>query len=262
MRLAVALCCVLLVPAADTMPQEPAWRLLEPGLELGSFAAGDGSPISSLHVLRIDPARFALRLLCASAPDQGEPRTARGWCAAAGLVAAVNAGMYQQDLRTSVGLMRTRRHVNNPRRSRQRAVLAFDPLEDGLPPLRILDLECDDFAAEAGRWGTLVQSIRMLSCRGTNVWRNDAGRWNAALAGIDIQGRLLLIYAAVPVGMRGLIDTLVALPLDLQRVLYLEGGPPAQLYVHSGDFEFDLAGPAGLRAPAAPIPNVLGVVRR
>ena len=61
------------------------WQLLEPGLELGLFdgptADDDGRPIA---IVRIDPARFELRLLNASAPGEGALRTARAWAERAG----------------------------------------------------------------------------------------------------------------------------------------------------------------------------------
>lgn len=250
---------------------EAEWRRLEPGLDLGTFEiprrsdAGD----SRVCVLRVDPARFELRLLNASAPGQGERLTAREWCLREGLVAAINASMYQKDRRTSVSLMRTRSHVNNPRLSKDRSVLAFDPLEPGLPPARLLDRECDDFEALLPRYGALVQSIRMLSCRGVNVWQPQARRWSAAAIGSDRDGRVLLIHVRTPISVHDLIEVLRALPIGLERALYAEGGPEAQLYVRSGTDELEFLGsrtagePEGADGSAArPLPNVVGVARR
>src|SRR4029453_7977406 len=93
---------------ADQAPHTPGvWRTLEPGLEVTAFPAPQKAVVgdSLIHVLRIDPTRFELRLLNASAPGFGRPLSAREWCQRHGLVAAINASMYQTDHKTSVSLM-------------------------------------------------------------------------------------------------------------------------------------------------------------
>ena len=246
-----------------------AWTSLEPGVELGVFpgpgaAPGDGK----IWVLRLDLGRFELRLVNASASDS-KPRTVRAWALGAGAVAAINAGMFQTDGLTSVGLMRTTKHQNNPRRNaRYKAVLAFDPVKPELPPVRILDATCGDLDAFPPAYGTLIQSIRMVSCDRKNVWAPDAKRWSAAAIGLDGGGRALFIHARSQWPVHDLIDALLALPLDLRRAMYVEGGPEAQLFVRSGGRELERVGAlegsageahAGL---AWEIPNAVLAVRR
>ena len=97
-------------PGAAAQKKQPAqaWNPLEPGLDLGEFPATHPSERgdSIVRVLRVDPNRFDLRLMNASAPDQERAMTARDWCVRGGLVAAINASMYQTDHRTSVSLMK------------------------------------------------------------------------------------------------------------------------------------------------------------
>jgi uncharacterized protein YigE (DUF2233 family) len=246
------------------------WRALEPGLELAAFEAPMKAELgdSLVRVLRIDPGRFALRLLNASAPGQGNRLTARQWCRKNGLVAAMNASMYQQDYKTSVSLMTTKEHTNNPRLSRDRAVLAFDRLDDTVPPVQILDREQQSFDELRGRYATLVQSIRMVSLSGKNVWQPQERKWSTAAVGMDRQGRVLFIHVRSPYRTHDLINILLALPIDLRNAMYAEGGSEAQLYVRSGDTELEFVGmyDHGLvdTAPAAiawPVPNVIGVAR-
>lgn len=248
-----------------------AWNVLEPGLELGTFRVRSDSDAGdpAIRVLRIDPGRFRLRLLSASAPDQGEGRSAREWVARHDLVAAINASMYQEDLRTSVSLMRSADHVNNPRLSRDMAVLAFDRRVEGVPEVQIIDRECQDLEALRHRYGTLVQSIRMLSCTGENVWAQQPRRSSSAAIGTDDAGRVLLIHSGAIVSTHDLVELLRALPIGLRRCMYAEGGSEAQLYVRAGGREAEFVGAyrsgAGLggeplRAPR--IPNVVGVERR
>jgi hypothetical protein len=269
-------------PSAATPPRAPpapspppakdaaAWTSLEPGLDLGQFpgpspAPGDGK----IWVVRIDPARFELQLLNASSRD-ARPHTLRQWVLGAGAVAGINAGMYQTDGITSVGLMRTRLHQNNPRRAtRFKAMLAFDPVKPELSNVRILDATCGDLDPFPPAYGTLIQSIRMVSCDRKNVWAPDGKRWSAAAVGIDGAGRALFIHARSPWPIHDLAEALIALPLDLRRAMYVEGGPEAQLFVHAGGREVERLGAfvgstprEGDKGLAWEIPNAIVAVKR
>jgi hypothetical protein len=259
-------------PGTPEQPGSARWRILEPGLELGEFPSTHAAPTAVdpvIRIARIDMKRFALRLLNASAPGEGSARTAREWAVGRGLVAAINASMFQADHRSSVSLMRTPGHVNNPRLSKDKAILAFDPLDDGLPAAQIIDRECQDFDALAPRYGTLVQSIRMVSCSRHNVWAAQPQAWSIAAIGIDQKGRVLFIHARAPHTTHDLIDALLALPIDLKGALYAEGGPEAQLYLRGGGSEMEFVGALDSRGAddggarlSWPIPNVVGVVPR
>jgi Phosphodiester glycosidase len=247
-----------------------AWEALEPGLEVADFV-GPPSGIGDRHirVLRVDPARFQLELGSASAAKDGRPLTAREWVAQKGALAAINASMFRDDGRTSVGLMRTRAHVNNPRLAKQNAVLAFDPRSGKLPQVELLDRACDDFAAASAAYGTLVQSIRMISCDGHNVWAPSARKWSTAAIGTDTSGRVLFIHARTPWPVHELTAALLGLPIDLRRAMYVEGGPEAQLFIRAGGRELEAVGSfeTGFNEnddnhEAWPIPNVVLVTRR
>jgi len=247
-----------------------AWRTLEPGLALGTFATPDrsdpGEP--SIHVLRIDPYRFRLRLLNASREEDGRPLTARRWCKDHDMVAAINASMYQEDYRSSVSLMTAPGHINNPRLSKDRTLLAFDPKGDDVPPVMMIDRGCDDLDALRPRYGTLVQSIRMVSCRRRNVWEQQSRGWSTAAIGVDDGGRVLFIHARSPYTTHDLIEALLALPIGLERAMYAEGGPEAQMFVDHRDSEYEFVGSletgfneGDINPGAWPVPNVIGVSR-
>ncbi len=253
-------------------PGEPArsWTALEPGLDLATLpgpapSLGDGR----IWVVRIDPARFDLRLVNASASDS-RPRTVRSWALGAGAVAAINAGMFQTDGLTSIGLMQTRAHQNNPRRiGRYKAVLAFDPLRAGVPPVRILDAACSEVEPLSPHYGTLIQSIRMVSCDRKNVWAPDSKRWSVAAIGVDGGGRVLFIHARSAWPVHDLVEALLAAPIDLRRAMYVEGGPEAQLFARAGGTEVERVGafeggtePGHGASLAWEIPNAVIAVRR
>lgn len=266
----VAACVPLAASRAGADVAPGTWRTLEPGLEFGAFEAPLKAELgdSLVRILRIDPARFSLRLLNASAPGQGTRLTARQWCQRNGLVAAMNASMYQQDYKTSVSLMTTKEHTNNPRLSRDQAVLAFDRLDAGVPPVQILDRQQQDFGELRRRYATLVQSIRMVSLSGKNVWQPQDKKWSTAAIGMDRQGRVLFIHVRSPYRTHDLINILLELPIDLRNAMYAEGGTEAQLYVQSGGTELELVGmyehtlaDSESAAIAWPVPNVIGVAR-
>jgi len=258
----------ILLALASAAIADDAWRELEPGLFLGTFPAPQaGSPSGDavVRVLRVHPERFELRLLNASGLPDGQSLTARAWAERHGLVAAINASMYQTDHRTSVSLMRSPEHVNNPHLSKDMAVLAFGPRRSGLTPVVLIDRECDDWERLLGDYDTAIQSIRMVSCRGRNVWAQQPNRWSTAAIGVDRAGRPLLIHVRSPYSVHDLITMLTALPLDLARAMYVEGGAESQLYVRAGAAELEFVGSfeeTGGNSRAWPIPNVIGVARR
>ncbi|MBU0741983.1 phosphodiester glycosidase family protein [bacterium] len=265
---------LLLCAATAICPASAAhdgWRELEPGLELGEFpspvAARSGDSI--VRVVRVDPSVWEFALLNTSAPGEGELHTAGEWCARHGCVAAINASMYQTDYRRSVSLMRTRDHANNTYVSKDNTILAFDRLDDTVPPVQIIDRTCQDFAQVSGHYGTLVQSIRMISCHGNNVWEQQNRRYSTAAIAIDGAGRLLMIHCRSPYSTYDFIGILQDLPLDIANAMYVEGGPESQLCVYAGGERHEFVGSfesgileSDLNRRAWPIPNVVSVRRR
>lgn len=263
---ALSLTAVALPSAASDKSE---WRQLESGLEYTAIPLPSTTEGATLDVVRADLARFRLKLFNASAPGEGNPRTAREWSERHGLALAVNASMYQEDHRTSVSLMRTRDHVNNRRLSKDRTVLAFDRLDSKVPEVQLIDRDCQDFEALGKHYGSLVQSIRMIACDGRNVWSKDARRTSIVCLGMDRRGRLVFVLARAPIGPHDLIEVLKRRPLELRSAMYLEGGPEAQLFVRAGGKELNLTGggeppflPSARKPAAWRIPNVLGLERR
>jgi len=204
--------------------------------------------------------------LNASASETGRALSAKEWCRQHGLVAAINASMYQEDYKTSVSMMRTKDHINNSRMSKDMTVLAFERLVRDVPAVKIIDRQCEDFKNWKTKYGTLIQSIRMISCTGENVWRQQSQKWSTAAIGTDRQDRVLFIHAGSPFSTHDLIDILKLLPLNIARAMYAEGGPQAQLYIKADGHEHEFVG--GYELPLSqdsnslfswPIPNVVGI---
>lgn len=258
---------------ATAVDSEPAtfWQKLSDGLDLGFFDSPNHAEkgASMIRVLRIDPAHYKLKLLNASASENGQAKSAKQWCRENGLLAAINASMYQADLKASVSLMRTKNHVNNPKLSKDMTVLAFDRNSSNVPQVKIIDRQCDDFKTWKTKYRTLIQSIRMISCKGQNVWAQQPQRYSTAAIAIDQHGRVLFIHVGSPHSTHDLINILKMLPLNIVRAMYVEGGPQAQLYIKIGTYEYEFIGNYKLDIEenmnalfSRPIPNVVGISLR
>ena len=264
--------CALLFAANDKKQKTPTppvrWEILAMGLEMGFLASSQRAEIgdSMVHVLRVDPNYFQIKLLNASATQDKKSLTAKQWVKRYGLIAAINASMYQADYLTSVSMMRTRGHANNKHLSRDKSILAFDPLGADVPGVKIIDRQCDDFDKYKTKYGSFVQSIRMISCTGKNVWQQQPKQYSTAAIATDKDGRLLLIHVGSLYSTHDLVNILKALPLNIDRAMYAEGGPQAQLYVGYGTKVFSFAGGYEMNfiegdgaALYRSVPNVIGI---
>lgn len=218
--------------SAAAAPPSPFWLRLAPGVELAELTAPLKSSVgdSRFTVLRVDVAERPVRLFSAAAEGLSPPPTAEGWAKLKGLVAVTNAGMFHPD-GSPVGMARAEgRELNARRRKDYRTWLVLHPKEKGLPPVQLLDPACDDVEALLPRYGTVLQSIRMVDCKGKNTWQPQPRMWSTAALGIDKQGRLLFVHARSPYRTHDFINVVQGLGLEVSRMMYLEGGPEASLH--------------------------------
>ena len=177
--------------------------------------------------------------------------------------------MYQEDGLTSVGYMKNFDHVNNSRLGRDKTVLAFNPIDSGVPSIQLIDRDCQDFNTLRLKYRTLVQSIRMISCHQRNVWTQQPQKWSTVAIGLDQEGRVLFLFCQAPRSVHDFVEILLSLPISIRNAMYLEGGPQASLYLssngvelaESGDGESAFAGNESVLF-AWPIPNVIGIVKK
>jgi len=252
------------------LSKEDSWKKINEGLYVGEFAfPGKSKPNGSgITIVRIDPKGYSFKLLCASEHDKIR-LTPKKWCQRHGLIAATNAGMYQEDGIRNVGYMKNFGHVNNPRLNAvYKAVLAFNPIESTLPEVQIIDLKCQDFEKLRLKYQTLVQNIRMISCRQENVWSKQDKMWSMAVFGIDQNGNALFIFTKTACSGYEFANILLSIPISIRNAMYLEGGREASLYFSANDVEFERIGfPASLNendqmSVARPVPNVIGIVKK
>jgi len=188
-----------------------------------------------------------------------EPSTPRKWAELFNLVACINASMYQEDLRTSTAHMKNFQSVNNARiHSTYGAFLVFNPKEQALPPVQMVDRRTDaNWQKTIDQYNTVVQNFRMIGSSGPVGWDEEGPMHTVAGVGIDTSGRVLFIHCDTPASVRNVSHALMELSLDISRMAYVEGGSKASLFVKSPGGTIALGG-----AEYRPIPNVLGLVRR
>ncbi len=259
---------VLLAPVLFAVPAEGKWTKLADGLLLGEFPPTRKSPVTDepIVVLKVDPSRYSLRLL--SALEHGDrSRTTREWCEEFGLVAAVNAGMYRSNLR-STGYMKNYKHANNPSINPVfGAFMLFNPKDRGLPPVKWIDSRRDKRWKEwLERYDSVVQNYRMVSSGQRVKWPAQDKAHSTAALGMDGAGHVLFILSRGIYTPHDFIDVLLSLPIHLRDAMYLEGGDEASLTLHHEGKWRTWAGMSGL--PFLPnshgprIPNAIGIAGR
>ncbi len=265
-----AIACLLM---ASAIYSAEAWRELEPGLELGSFkiesasVAGD----STVTVVRADPQRWDMKLLCASQEDNPPGHTPLKWCEKYNLVAAINAGMFDKDFKTHTGFLQTGSHINNSTSNHYLSAAAFGPKKAGLAQFRIFDLEHMRLDQLKQDYQYVVQNLRLIKRPGENVWLNSdqEKKWSEAALGEDSKGRALLIFCRSPYPMVEFNRILLSLPLDLVCAQHLEGGQAAELSVNLPEFQLRCVGsyettysPNDWSQKEWVLPNVIGISRK
>lgn len=217
------------------------WRELEPGLAFGKFTAPIPSPRgdSKIAVLRIDPKRFKFTLLSASTMKNPRALPIDEWMHTHKLVAAINAGMFEPNGST-VGYSRIGKNVLKSHRKRMYkayfvAGLSKSKAKTKLPAATILDAECDKRARKTeSRYHIVLQSIRMISCKGENLWKKSPRIWSMAVLAVDKKGNVLFIHSRSPWDVHDFIEILREMPLGVTRAMYLEGGPETSLAIAAG----------------------------
>jgi hypothetical protein len=264
-----ALVAALLLAAPAAASAGGRWAPLGEGLELGRFdLQGLDHRGAAVYILRIDPRRWELTLH-GLPRDESEGYTAREWSRREGLVAAINAGMYQEDYRTHTGYMAADGAVLSRGVNNYLSAAAFAPVAAADPPFRIFDLDDDPLASVLPRYRRVVQNLRLVKRPGENRWTAQQRRWSEAALGEDREGRALFIFCGAPLPLDRFIDALLALPLGIVAAQHLEGGSQAQLFVSAGGESVELVGgyEGTLAASdpgrtARPVPNVIGVRQR
>lgn len=250
-----------LLMASGVLAAEP-WQQLEPGLELVQYDSRTLQPAvkGDLVILRVDPEAWDLRVLACGPEDENKGLDLWEWGHQFGLVAAINAGMFQADHKTHVGYCKIDGQVTNRGTNDYLSAAAFDPIDPTEPAFRIFDLDEISLGEVAARYRNVIQNLRLIKRAGQNRWQPSNEFWREAALGEDWKGRCLLIYCQRKLSMHDFNEMLLTLPIGLVCAQHLEGSGPAKLWI-----DHHLVDPARLPAgknPGPVLPNILGVARR
>lgn len=253
---------------------EKPWQKIDEGLETAEFNSPQKSFIgdSRITVIRINPDRYAFKLIAASENNK-QHKTAPEWYKDKKLLACVNAGQFNLDDQLSnMGYMKNYSHVNNPnfrKINNYNSILAFNRKDTSVAPIQIIDLKCQDWAQLQTKYHSFTQSISLITCNKQIVDNKQKGKWSMVLFGMDEKGNVLWIFTRSPYTIRQFSEILLSLPLAIQQVMYLEGGPETSLYLETNGKKIAKMGSyeTGFWESDAnqqywPLPNVIGIVKK
>ena len=247
------------------------WQQISEGLEYGAFLLENTSKYgeSTVNIIRIKPASYDFELLLAS-EQGGKNRNIKDWVNEFDLIGGTNAGMFQTDYSTGCGYLVNYEHKNNPsRHTTYNMYFVCNPKEDSLPEAQMVDWEEPGAKKLIAGYNSVLQCIRMIATGGENVWSKQTDLWSEAALGQDTDGNILFIFCRSPYTMHDLIDQLLLLPVNLDKMMHLEGGPEASLYINQDTFHLECMGSYETnfvendnQAAFWQIPNVIGIKKR
>jgi len=272
----VCICVVVFLAfifISNVAGQNAAWKQLDEGLHYSDFTAPMKSNTgdSKILIVRIDPKIYNFRLLSISELTPGSlSLTVKEWADKYRLIAAINAGMFQTDLKSNVGYMKNYSHVNNPRFHKTYAsVFAFNPKKAELPAAMVFDTDVKAMKEVVAEYHTVIQNLRLIKRPRSERWAQQEKRWSEAALGQDQDGNILLIFSGSPYTMHELIKILLSLPIKLECAMHLEGGPAASFYLRHDSIELARVGRHELASIVGemsneflPIPNVIGITKK
>ena len=259
--------------SSDSKAEPRHWQKLDNGLYLGRFVPPVKSRISNhpIFILKINPKVYSFKLLCAS-EHGGHMRTAKQWCNEFGLLAAINASMYQNtNSLKSTGYMKNYNHNNNPHSNPSfGAFMVFNPIDSSHPEVRFIDRRLEkNWKTQIEKYHIVVQNYRMISKGQMRGWPQQQKLHSTAAMGMDKENNVLFIFSLSPYSTHDFIHILLSLPIDIDSAMYLEGGPEATLYMspketqitHKGRRE-TVSGENHGHISTLTLPNVIGIVKR
>jgi len=236
-------------------------RYLLPGLEWINWT-GRSNP--DIWVLRIDPQRYRFKVMNFRNEGASQPLSLWEWMDRSGALAVFNAGQYYPDFSYMGLLVSGGRKVHGRLHSLFQALFLAEPLEQGVPAARILDLAEEEFDLEKPGYLEIAQSFMLL-----DRWKNIRVRRssNAAVRTIlaeETEGDLLLLLTQGPYTLWDLAQELREGPFPILKAMSMDGGEEAQLGVRTKDFSYPPTWEAAGRAAPYPraLPTVIGVFSR
>ncbi len=140
--------------------------------------------------------------------------------------------MFQTDYKKGCGVLRNYDHINNSVKAKDyNMYFACNPINDSLPEAQMIDVDEENAEELLSQYKSILQSIRMLNAKGRNVWSKQPNMWSEAAIGDDKDGNILFIHCLSPYTMHDFINEMMKLPIGLEKMMHLEGGWEASLFL-------------------------------
>jgi hypothetical protein len=261
---------LLLIIYCDKKPAEN-WKNIADGFSLGKFESPQKAEIgdSKITIIKIDANKYEVGIYCASEYHK-RSRSTRNWAKEFDLIACINAGMYAKDYLTSVGYLKSGKHLNNPNLNQTyQSIFACNPSVENVSAIKLIDRRSENFSAWKDKYSSFLQGIRMVSYERKNVWKQQQKKWSIAALAVDRSENLMLIHCRSQYSVHDFINILLELPLNIERAMYLEGGPPASLFYKLNSVEENLVGTSEGGFFLNPndsevfkLPNIIGIKKK
>ena len=263
---------LMLFVTFELSAQRGDWQLIDDGLHICEFESPQKAIVgdSKILIIKIDPNLYSFKLLCAGELKHSN-LTAKEWAQKYNLIGAINAGMFQADYLSNVGFMKNYNYANNSRiNSKYFSVAAFNPKDStNSEPFQIFDIDEESIENITNKYNSIIQNLRLVKHPSLNRWSQQDKKWSEAALGQDTLGNVLFIFARSPYSMHDLINILKSLPINIDRVQHLEGGPEASLYFSLNNRKIEKMGSYETAFSESdnndhlwPIPNVIGYYKK
>lgn len=245
----------------------PRFRTLRPGLE---FAIVRGEPFcrrgsAEIAVLRLDPARYRLRVHHYTSEPDRTPLDALEWQRRTGALAIFNAGQYYPDY-SYMGLLVSNGEIVSPRLHPDYKAALVASMVQGQPRARVVDLEREPLDPRKPGWREVAQSFMLLDRSGRLRARKSGLIAKRTIVADDAEGRLLVITTEGAYTLHEFAALIQKLPLGVRQAMCMDGGQEAELAVSVGGFRYasfgrwDQAGrDPGLTAVMVPLPAAISI---
>ncbi len=250
------------------------WTELEKGLSYIELDAPRKDKVgdSKISILKINPENFSFEMLSASQTDS-VPLCVVDWAEKFNLKVVINAGMYDLKRKlSSKGLLQNDLNYSNNSNLYEgyNSIIAFNPIEKGLPNFDIIDLKCNDFSKIKNQYQSYAQGLRMIDCEGNPMSWNKNPQWCSQLiVAKDKQQFIYFIFTRSPYSHNEMIQFMLNFEVKLVNAIYMEGGPQTSLFVDTEKGRIEKLGSYVSKTYATDknaefwaLPNVIGIRKK
>jgi hypothetical protein len=225
----------------------------------------------SIEILKINPTFYTFEVGCAS-KEGIESKPLNQWMKDKKWIASLNAGMFKLEgnFKQCTGYMKVGNHLNNPSTTpNYKGYFACQATLPSLAGATLVDASVESIDSLKRNYNNVIQGIRMLDPQGKNIWQYQEKRWSMVLLGKDASGNILFIFTRAPYRVYDFVNELKKLPIQLIRLMYLEGGPKASFGIQHpqvqrmvmGSFEIGFNENNNNQNFWA-LPNVIGITKK